>query len=420
MKIAHIGPAWIAIPPKNYGGTEIVLYNLIEEQIAQGHDVTLFAPGDAKTSAKLVSFFPHSLIDSGVPWEAHLKAYYHLYKAIDYIKSHQFDIVHVHISSSSDMYIFPLIADLGTPVVATLHSRFPFDRVQLWTGDADKYYMEWMSSVPMVAISERARTEVEYPVKFVGVVHHGLPVAQFRPTVPQPDNYLVWLGRLVPEKGAHIAIEAARAVNMPLVLAGTIDRHVAESVEYYEHTIKPYIDGERVKYVGPVNMEEKVDLLSRAKAFLNPITWEEPFGMVMIEAMAVGCPVIAFARGAAPEIVAHKKSGYLVHDKEEMIQSIRKIDALDRHAVRAHVVQNFSVGSMADKYMRIYMKVRSSALLRSSLPKISITNMPVPSTRALARPASSVRATTADAISGAYSSTLSSQVTMETDPRMLQ
>ena len=420
MKIAHIAPPWIAIPPKNYGGTEIVIYNLVEEQVAQGHDVTLFAPDDAKTSAKLVSFFPRSLIGSGVPWEAHLKSYYHLYKSVEYIKSHQFDIVHVHISSSSDMFIFPLVAHLGTPILGTLHSRFPFDRVQLWTGDADDYYMEWVSSIPMVAISERARAEVKYPIKFVGVVHHGLPTAQFRPTVSQPENYLVWLGRLVPEKGAHLAIEAARAVGMPLILAGTIDRHVAESVEYYEHTIKPRVDGDRVKYVGPVDMEGKIDLLSRAKAFLNPITWEEPFGMVMIEAMAVGCPVIAYARGAAPEIVAHNKSGYLVHNLDEMIQYIHKIDALDRKTVRAYVAQNFSAGAMADKYMRLYKKVRSSALLQSSLAKVSVSNVPVSTSRPVSLPASPVHTVTGDVVPGTYPSTLSAQATMETEPGMLQ
>jgi glycosyltransferase involved in cell wall biosynthesis len=125
MKIAHIAPPWIAIPPKNYGGTENVIYNLVEEQIAQGHDVALFAPGDAKTSAKHVSFFPASLLASGVPMQAHLKAYYHLHKAVEYIKEHDFDIVHTHLSSTTDMYIFPLTAPLTTPHVTTLHSNFP-------------------------------------------------------------------------------------------------------------------------------------------------------------------------------------------------------------------------------------------------------------------------------------------------------
>ncbi len=215
MKIAHIAPPWIAIPPKNYGGTEIVIYNLIEEQVAQKHDVTLFAPGDAKTSAKLVLFFPQSLIDAGVPWQAHLKAYYHLQKAVEYIKEHDFDIVHAHLSSSADMYIFPLMFYLATPFVTTLHSRFPFDRVQSWTGDADHCYMEWLKSVPMVAISESARAEVSYPLNFVGVVHHGIPMGFFQPTVKQPEDFFVWLGRIVPEKGTHLAIRAAKRAGVP-------------------------------------------------------------------------------------------------------------------------------------------------------------------------------------------------------------
>ena len=178
MKIAHIAPPWIAIPPKNYGGTEIVLYNLIEEQVAQGHDVTLLAPGDARTSAKLISFFPHALIDAGVPWQGHLKAYYHLHKAVEYIKDHDFDIVHTHLSSSADMYLFPLTAQLATPHVMTLHSHFPFDHVQSWTGDADDFYMQWIASVPMIVsgITSTEPSDAESKVK--------LPKA----TGPQPGS----------------------------------------------------------------------------------------------------------------------------------------------------------------------------------------------------------------------------------------
>ncbi len=361
MKIAHIAPPWITIPPTNYGGTEVVLYNLIEEQVAQGHDVTLFAPGDARTSARLISFFPHSLIGDGIPWQGHLKAYYHLHKAVEYIKKHDFDIVHTHLSSSADMYLFPLMAHLATPQVMTLHSHFPFDHVQSWTGNADEMYMEWASSVPMVVISEQARAENVFPLNIVGVVHHGLPLVHFRPSVKQPERYFVWLGRFVSEKGPHLAIEAAREAGVPLILAGTIDRHVQASVDYFKQAIEPHIDQQHVKYVGPVNMRQKTDLLSRARGLLNPLQWEEPFGMVMIEAMAVGCPVIAFRRGAAPEIVAHGKSGFLVHDINEMVRSIARVDELDRMAIRAHVEQHFTVRTMAQKYTTIYKKIIASS-----------------------------------------------------------
>ena len=361
MKIAHIAPPWIAIPPKNYGGTEIVLYNLVEEQVAQGHDVTLFAPGDARTSAKLISFFPRSLIAAGVPWQGHLKAYYHLFQAVEYIKEHDFDIVHTHLSSSADMYLFPLTAQLATPHVMTLHSHFPFDRVQTWTGDADDFYMQWASALPMVDISEHASAEREIPLNIVGVVHHGLPMAHFRPTVKQPEEFFVWLGRFVPEKGPHLAIEAAQKAGVPLVLAGTIDRHVRESVDYFEQMIKPHIDQQQITYIGPVDMPQKMDVLSRARGLLNPIQWEEPFGMVMIEAMALGCPIIAFDRGAAPEIVAHGRSGFLVEDVNGMVDGIARIDELDRVAVRTHAERHFTARAMAEKYSRVYKKVIASS-----------------------------------------------------------
>ncbi len=368
MKIAHIAPPWLPIPPKDYGGTEIVIYNLVEEQVARGQDVTLFAPGDTKTSAKLVSFFPKSLVGEGVPWQGHLKAYYHLHKSVEYIKQHKFDIVHTHLSSSSDMYIFPLVAPLVTPHVTTLHSRFPFDYVQSWTGKADELYMEWAPLLPMVAISESACEEVPYDLNFVGVVHHGIPMQQFLPTAEKRGDFFVWLGHFVADKGTHLAIEAAKRAGVKIVLAGTIDRHQQDSVNYFNNVIKPQIDDDQVKYVGPVNMKQKISLLSRARGFLNPIEWEEPFGMVMIEAMALGCPVISFARGAAPELIAHRKTGFLVKNVDEMVRFIPRIDEIDREATCTYVEGNFSVRVMADKYLKIYNQVIKTAKGVSTRP----------------------------------------------------
>jgi glycosyltransferase involved in cell wall biosynthesis len=365
MRIAQIAPPWIPIPPKHYGGTENVIYHLVEEQVAQGNDVTLFAPGDAKTSAKLVSFFPQSLIESGVPWTMHLKAYYHLHKAVEYIKEQSFDIVHTHLSSSSDMYIFPLTATLATPHVTTLHSIFPFDRDGRSgrTGDADKYYMEWAPYLPMVAISESARKHVPFPLNFVGVVHHGIPMQDYQPAKGRKGDYFVWLGRFMPEKGAHLAIGAAKRAHVTLVLAGTIDRHVKESMEYFEGVVKPLIGSEQITYIGPVNMRQKINLLSRASGLLNPIEWEEPFGIVMIEAMALGCPVISFARGAAPEIVVDRETGYLVNTVDEMVDAIPQIDKIDRDAVRKHIERNFSARVMAEKYVQLYWQVSAMHII---------------------------------------------------------
>jgi len=359
MKIAQIASPWIAIPPKNYGGTENVLYTLVEEQVAQGHKVTLFAPGDAKTSAKLVSFFPKSLLAAGESWQAHLKAYYHFHCTVEYLKEHDFDVVHTHLSSAADLYLYPLMASLATPYIATLHSPFPFDTApKSQLGRADDYYMSWLAAVPMVAISESARAQAPQDLHFVGVVHHGLSLNDFRPTNRRRGDFFVWLGRFAREKGAHLAIEAAKQAKVPLVLAGTIDRYQQESMNYFKEMIEPQIDDERVKYVGPVNLRQKRSLLSRARGFLNPIEWEEPFGMVMIEAMALGCPVISFPRGAAPELVVDGQTGFLVRNIDEMAQAIPRVDEIDRDATRSHVEQHFSARVMAEKYTQIYQKVK--------------------------------------------------------------
>jgi glycosyltransferase involved in cell wall biosynthesis len=358
MKIAHIAPPWIPIPPENYGGTERVLSNLVEEQVAQGLDVTLFAPADAKTSAKLISFFPLSLIQDGVPWTMHLKAFYHLQKALEHIKEQDFDIVHNHLSSGADMYIFPLTAALTIPHVTTLHSHFPFDHASdNWVGDADYYYMDWAPFVPIVAISKSAYIQETFPLNFVGVVYNGIDMNHYRPLSRKRSDFFVWLGRFAPEKGAHLAIEAAQRANVPLVLAGTIDRFRQDSRCYFHDMVEPKIDGTRVRYIGPVTMQQKRSLLSQARGLLNPIEWEEPFGMVMIEAMALGCPVISFARGAAPEIVVHNQTGFLVRNIDEMVQSIPKVDDLNRDIARSHVEHHFSAPIMAQKYLQIYKKV---------------------------------------------------------------
>jgi glycosyltransferase involved in cell wall biosynthesis len=358
LRIAQIAPPWITIPPKNYGGTESVISNLVEELVAQGHDVTLFAPGDAKTSARLVSFFPTSLLAEKVEWSMHLKAFYHLQKSLEHVRAHQFDIVHTHLSSGSDLYLLPLTAYLETPHVSTLHSHSPFDHSPGGrVGDADRYYMDWAPFVPIVAISESARAQEKLPFHFVDVVYNGIEMRQFPPPSKKRGDYLVWLGRFVAEKGPHLAIEAAKRAQVPLVLAGTIDRYMKASVDYFQEQIKPQIDNEQIKYIGPVNMKRKVSLLSRARGFLNPIEWAEPFGMVMVEAMALGCPVISFARGAAPEVVADGKTGFLVQNLEEMVQSIPKIEEIDREATRLHVEGHFSTQVMAEKYTQVYEKV---------------------------------------------------------------
>ncbi len=271
----------------------------------------------------------------------HLKAYYHLKKAIDDIKEKSYDIIHTHLSATTDLHLLPLTAHLSTPHVATLHSHFPFDHVPNgWVGDADRYYMDWAPDMPMVAISEHARKQElkNFPhLNFVGVVYNGISMRVYQPTGRKREKFFMWLGRFTPVKGPHLAIEAAKKAGVPLVLAGTVDRSSKELVNYYNEKIKPQADGENIRLAGSVNMRQKISYLSRARGFLNPIEWEEPFGMVMIEAMALGCPVISFERGAATEVIAQGQSGFLVQNVDEMVEQIGRIDELDREAVREHV-----------------------------------------------------------------------------------
>lgn len=357
MRIAQIAPPWITIPPKNYGGTEMVIYNLVEALVAQGHDVTLFAPGDARTSARQIAFYPKALLEEGVPWRAHLKAYYHLYSAIEQVVENHFDIVHTHLSSSTDMYVFPLTASLATPHMATLHSNFPFDAAPGWSGDADQYFLRKFAGLPIVSISQSARRNQTLPLNIIDVVYNGILMSQFSMSRKPLGEHFAWLGRFTPEKGAHLAIEAAKRARVRLVLAGTIDRSSKERAQYFYEIIKPRVDNDQIRYIGPANLKEKVSLLNRARGFLNPIEWEEPFGMVMAEAMSVGCPVISFARGAAPELIVDGETGFLVENLDQMVERIPQIDRIDRSALRPHVERNFSAEAMARNYVRVYQKV---------------------------------------------------------------
>ena len=356
MKIAQIAPPWISIPPQNYGGTETIIASIVEELVALGHDVTLFASGDSKTSAKLVSFYPQSLMAQGVPWLAHLKAYYHLARSIE--QAGQFDIIHTHLSSTADMYMFPEMARITTPHVTTMHSNFPFDRVNDWIGDADDLFLDWIRPAPLVTVSHRAKQNLPYALNVAGVVHLGVPMADYRFCPEAPKPYVAWLGRFAPEKGAHLAIEAACRAGVAIVLAGIIEHNFPRSVEYYKTEIEPHLNGDTVRYIGPVNLAQKVELLGRARALLNPIQWEEPGATVVLEAMALGCPVIGFARGVVPELILDGRTGFLVDTVEEMVARIARIDEIDRLTTHRHVNENFSARAMAEKYLRIYQALQ--------------------------------------------------------------
>ena len=282
------------------------------------------------------------------------------------------------------MYVFPLTATLPLPRLVTLHSQFPFDRINGdWRGEGDQYYLEWINQVPLVAISKSAKEQEQkkLSLNFFDIVHHGINVRDFPSPRISPEKFFIWVGRLVPEKGAHLAIEAARKAGVPLIIAGIVDTNIPEAQEYFEKQIKPRLDGQQIRYIGPVGLKKRNDLLHRARGMLNPLQWEEPFGMVMVEAMAAGCPVIAFPRGAVEEIITSDEVGFVVKNVDEMAERIRAIDSIDRRKVREYIETRFSARRMAEDYTCLYQRLieKDKNLVMSvpSLPESSSFNKAV-------------------------------------------
>ncbi len=337
MKIAQIAPLYESVPPKLYGGTERVVSYLTEELINMGHDVTLFASGDSNTKAKLVSPVMESLRlnHSGDPAIYHTLLIEKLLKMLDY-----FDIVHFHI----DYIHFPTMRRSNVPHVTTLHGRLDIP-------DLVPLYKEF-NDVPLVSISNSQRKPLMW-ANWVGTVHHGLPENLYKP-VTKPGRYLAFLGRISPEKRPDRAIEIARKAGIELKIAAKVDK---VDKDYYENVIKPLLKDKGVKFIGEINEKEKQDFLGNAMALLFPIDWPEPFGLVMIEALACGTPVIAFNNGSVPEIIKHGINGFIVNSTEEAIQCIEKLNTISREKCRETFEKDFTTRRMAQNYIEIYTKL---------------------------------------------------------------
>ena len=338
MRIAQIAPLQEAVPPKLYGGTERIVSFLTEELVALGHDVTLFASGDSQTSAKLVSTWPHSLrLDPSVN-DPMAPLVLQLNEVAD--RAAEFDILHFHL----DYWPFPLFNRLPTPFVTTLHGRLDLPEL--------KPLYEAFPDVPVVSISDAQRRPLPQ-ANYVQTVPHGLPEHLLTPQ-PVTPSYLLFLGRICADKGVDRAIRIARACDIPLKIAAKVDK-VDE--EYFETVIKPMLTEGGVAMIGEVNDADKPDLLSGALALLMPIGWPEPFGLVMIEAMACGTPVIAFNQGSVPEIIEHGLTGFIVEDEAEAIGAAAHLHELSRSAIRRRFEQRFTARRMAEDYLAVYRKV---------------------------------------------------------------
>ncbi len=335
MRIAHIAPLFERVPPARYGGTERVVATLVDELVARGHDVTLFAAGGSRTRGRLVPVVPAplwhdpSVRDVVAP---HVRLHAEVFR-----RAREFDVIHNH----NDYFAFPHLATCPTPVVTTMHGRCDLRELRA--------LFRLFPEAALVSIS-RAQQACAPEARWVGTVHHGLRVEGI-PFNPRGGEGLVFLGRLSPEKGPHVAIDVAIAAGLPITLAARVD---PSDRAFFEREIEPRLGHPLVRYVGQVDDAGKARLLGSARAVILPIDWPEPFGLVMIEAMACGTPVVARPFGSAPEIVVHGVTGFLADDVAGLVAGVRAAARLDRAAVRRHVETRFSVEAMVDGYEQIY------------------------------------------------------------------
>lgn len=339
MKIAQIAPLWERVPPFRYGGIELIVSLLTDELVRRGHDVTLFASGDSITKAKLKSVHDKALrLDPSIK-EPGLYEQMMLYEV--YKSAHHFDVIHSHVGCAA----FPYSSLVKTPTVHTTHGVF--------TPDNEKMFRRFAWQ-PYISISE-AQRESRLGLNYIRTVYNGIDTDSyaFQPTPTQPA-YLAFVGRLSPEKGPLEAIKIARATGLPLKMAGKID---VVDRDFYQEQLEPQIDGEQIQYLGEVSHDEKVQLLSGATVTLFPITWREPFGLVMIESMATGTPVIGMGLGSVPEVIAHGKTGFVCYSLEKMIEAVPAAIKIDRGVCRDYVLSRFSVQSMTNEYEKAFQMV---------------------------------------------------------------
>ncbi|MGZ4121386.1 MAG: glycosyltransferase family 4 protein [Actinomycetota bacterium] len=343
MRIALLSPPWIPVPPSGYGGIEWIVSLLAEELVARGHDVTLFATGDSKTTAELRYVFdvgPVEQMHQAMPYSMHVAtAYQHI---LDEARSGRpYDVVHDHTAWLA-LAFAPLIP---TPVVHTLHGA-------AMEQERDFFHLV-RNNADFVAISQY-QTRTFTRIQITDVVPNAVDVSSY-PFRTDKDDYLLSLGRIARDKAQHLAIEVAKRAGMPLVLAGKID--LGEDRAYFDEMILPHVDGQNVRFEGEVPDDRKRELFAGARAFVFPIQWDEPFGLVMIEAMSCGTPVIATPFGAVPEVVTDGVNGFIATSVDDMVDAVHRIDSISPEVCRAGVEQRFAPSVMTDGYERVYRRV---------------------------------------------------------------
>jgi glycosyltransferase involved in cell wall biosynthesis len=348
MKIAQIAPLAEAVPPKLYGGTERIVSYLTEELVRQGHDVTLFASADSRTSAKLVPCAPQALRLAGKTCDP----IPHVLIMLEEVRrlADDFEILHFHM----DMLHFPLFRYMSAHTLTTLHGR-------LDGPDLQPFYRKF-PEFPLVSISNTQRRPMP-PVNWAGTVQHGLPLDLLRFNPSPHGDYVAFLGRISPEKRPDRAIEIAVRARQKIRIAAKVDD---ADRQYFERAVRPLLDNPLVEFIGEIGEERKSEFLGNASALLFPVDWPEPFGLVMIEAMACGTPVIAYPNGSVPEVIDEGVTGFLVHSIEEAVAALAEARRLDRRAIRRCFEYRFSASRMARDYVTLYRRLARAA--RHTLP----------------------------------------------------
>jgi glycosyltransferase involved in cell wall biosynthesis len=340
MRIAQVAPLYEAVPPTLYGGTERVVSLLTEELVRRGHDVTLFASGDSVTSARLAAVTERALRLDGTSREL-LAA--EIIRQLDLVfgNAKDFDLIHCHV----DYLAYPFSGLVATPTLHTVHGRLDLSYLR-------PVYRQFRH-VPLVSISDAQRAPLaSMGVTWAGTVHHGLAPERFT-FAPEPGNYLAFLGRLSPEKQPDVAIEVALRAGLPLRIAAKVD---AADREYFERFIAPLLDDPLIEFIGEIGDADKSAFLGGARALLFPIDWPEPFGLVMLEAMACGTPIIARPCGSVPEVVRPGVTGFIADSVPELVDAVKRIDTIDRTRCRLEFEGRFSVARMVDGYEALYRR----------------------------------------------------------------
>jgi glycosyltransferase involved in cell wall biosynthesis len=352
LRIAQISPLTEAVPPKLYGGTERVISWLTEELVALGHEVTLFASGDSITSARLEAMWPTAVrLDGSVrdPNALHVSMIEQVAR-----RAKEFDLLHFHL----DYYPFSVMSRQSTPFLTTLHGRLDLPE--------HEPVFSTFPKAPLVSISNAQRRPAPN-ANWIGTVHHGMPLDLLRP-VPADPSYLAFLGRISPEKRVDRAIHIAERCGLPLKIAAKVD---AADRDYFEEMIRPLLAKPHVEFIGEIADAQKSEFLSKALALLVPIDWPEPFGLVAIEAMACGAPVIAFNRGAVPELIEDGITGFVVEDEMGAVGAVRHISRLSRPMIRKRFEERFAARRMARDYLEIYRDLLGAAAHRPRIASVS-------------------------------------------------